>query len=266
MSNKVTVLLPGGFKPPHMGHVGLANKFASRGDVEKVIVMVGPTERDGIDRQQSIAVWNLLPTHPKVKIVPVDDDSPMNAAFGYVFSLPKNSVETVALGASAKNPDDAKRSKIFAAAIERYKTKPTKDGLTAPKGVQAIEMTDDAPSNYVGRKDDKNGASISASTLRQDLVKGDFVAFQSNYPGVNTGVVKSIYNILTKRKPSMDEARKQKLKAIIIKIMNEDQDSFLSAVVGSQEDFKKAKAAIEYRAKEIAIAAKKAADQIKKPK
>ncbi len=40
MNNKVTVLLPGGFKPPHAGHLGLVNKFAARPDVETVIVMV----------------------------------------------------------------------------------------------------------------------------------------------------------------------------------------------------------------------------------
>ena len=121
--DQVTVLLPGGFKPPHVGHLGLANKFASRSDVKKVIVMVGPTERDGINRQQSLAIWNLLTKNPKVEVVAVQDDNPMNAAFGYVFNLPRNSVETVALGASAKSPEDAKRSKIFVAAIERYKTK-----------------------------------------------------------------------------------------------------------------------------------------------
>ena len=216
MDNKVTVLLPGGFKPPHAGHLGLANKFASRSDVGKVIVMVGPSERDGVNRQQSVAIWNLLPTNPKVEVVPVNDDSPMNAAFGYVFNLPKDSNETIALAASSKSPEDAKRSKIFKAAVDRYKTKPTKDGSTAPQNVSVIEMTDDAPTNYQGRTDEKNGQSISASTLRQDLANGDVQNFQTNYPGVKTGVVKSIYNILTKKK-SMDEIKRRKIKALIKK-------------------------------------------------
>ena len=201
--DQVTVLLPGGFKPPHAGHLGLANKFASRSDVKKVIVMVGPTERDGINRQQSVAIWNLLPKNPKVEVVAVPDDNPMNAAFGYVFNLPKESTDRVALGASAKSPEDAKRSKIFAAAIERYKTKPTKDGLSAPKGVQVVDMTDDTPSNYAGRTDDKNGQSISASTLRQDLANNDFNNFKTNYPGIKPAVVKNIYTILN----PMNEAR-----------------------------------------------------------
>lgn len=221
---KITVLLPGGFKPPHMGHLGLANKFATNPNVNKVIVMVGPTERDGINRQQSLIVWNLLPTHPKVEIVGVNEDNPMNAAFNYVFNLPKESKETVALGASAKSPEDAKRSQIFVAAINRYKTKPTKDGKTAPSGVKAVNMTDDVPSNYVGRSDDKNGKSISASVLRQDLSNNDFKNFSTNYPGVKTGIIKSIYNILKRSNPSVKKNLKERIKNIIINILNEQDD------------------------------------------
>lgn len=263
MDNKVTVLLPGGFKPPHAGHLGLANKFASRSDVGKVIVMIGPSERDGVNRQQSVAIWNLLPTNPKIEVVPVNDDSPMNAAFGYVFNLPKDSDETIALAASSKSPEDAKRSKIFKAAIDRYKNKPTKDGVITPKNVSVIEMTDDVPTNYQGRDDDKNGQSISASTLRSDLANGNFENFQTNYPGVKTGVVKSIYNILTKKK-SMDETRKKKLKSLIKKIIKEN-DVIMKALTGSPADYQKAVADIKARGAVIGqtitqtIAAQKAA-------
>jgi len=241
--DQVTVLLPGGFKPPHVGHLGLANKFASRPNVGKVIVMVGPTERDGINRQQSLAIWNLLLKNPKVEIVAVQDDNPMNAAFGYVFNLPKDSTDTIALGASAKSPEDAKRSKIFSSAIEKYKVKPTKDGLTVPMGVTTIDMTDDAPANYSGRTDDKNGKSISASTLRLDLANNDFNNFKTNYPGIKPNVVKSIYNIL---KP-MNEAKKQKLKSII-KRMIKEEDGFMDALVGPESKFKDAINKIKLRA------------------
>ena len=241
--DQVTVLLPGGFKPPHVGHLGLANKFASRPDVSRVIVMVGPTERDGINRQQSVAIWNLLPKNPKIEVQAVTDDNPMNAAFGYVFGLPKDSTDIVALGASAKSPEDAKRSKIFAAAIERYKTKPTKDGLSAPKGVQVVDMTDDVPTNYQGRTDDRNGQSISASTLRQDLANNDFNNFKTNYPGIKPVVVKNIYKILN----PMNEAKKQRLKALIKKMIKEE-DGFMDALVGPESKFKDAINKIKLRA------------------
>lgn len=256
--DKVTVLLPGGFKPPHVGHLGLANKFASRPNVGKVIVMVGPTERDGINRQQSLAIWNLLSNNPKIEIVAVQDDNPMNAAFGYVFSLPKDSTDTIALGASAKSPEDAKRSGIFSSAIERYKVKPTKDGLAAPKGVTSINMTDDAPTNYFGRTDDKNGKSISASTLRLDLSNNDFKNFKTNYPGIKPDIVKSIYNIL---KP-MNKAKKQRLKELIKKLIKEE--GFMDALVGSESDFQKAVADVNKRARVLAQTAQDAQKALKK--
>jgi len=218
--NQVVVLLPGGFKPPHAGHLGLANKFASRPDVSKVIVMVGPSERNGIGLQQSLAIWNLLKKNPKVQVQSVDNDSPMNSAFGYVFNLPKNSVETIALGASAKSLEDAKRSKIFALAVERYKTKPTKDGATAPTGIQVVDMTDDVPAIYLGRNDDKNGRSISASTLRQDIADKNFENFKTNYPNISLPVVKQIYKILTnmnikERFEKLPKEKKELLKNLV---------------------------------------------------
>lgn len=267
---QITILLPGGFKPPHMGHVGLANKFASNPNVSKVIVMVGPAERNGITRQQSLVVWNLLPTNPKVKVISVTEDNPMNAAFNYVFNLPKESTETVALGASAKSTEDAKRSQIFVSAVERYKTKPTKDGKLAPKGVTAINMTDDSPSNYIGRTDDKNGQSISASILRQDLANKDLENFATNYPGVKTGIIKSIYNMLKKSK-SMED--KEKLKETIRKIVNlvlkeqdlekAQQDVYNKSVTAAKANVNKA-IARQHEAREQETALKKKLEDLKK--
>lgn len=251
---KITVLLPGGFKPPHMGHLKLANKFANNPMVSKVIVMVGPAERDGINRQQSLTVWNLLPTHPKVKIIGVSEENPMNAAFNYVFNLPKDSVEIIALGASAKSPEDAKRSQIFVAAIDRYKNKPTKDGKTAPKGVKAVDMTDDVPSNYIGRTDDKNGKSISASILRQDIQNKDFENFITNYPTVKTGIVKSIYNILKKSITSDSKKKiKERIKNILINIIKEqdDEDVVNSEKIEKSAEVKKALSDREWRRKKL---------------
>jgi hypothetical protein len=118
-------------------------------------------------------------------------------------------------------------------------------------------MTDDSPSNYVGRTDDKNGQSISASTLRQDLSNNDFQNFTTNYPGVKPQVVKSIYKIL---KP-MNEAKKQKLKFIIKKMIKEE-DGFMDALVGPESKFKDAINKIRTRAgvlTKTAQAAQKAA-------
>ena len=44
--SRVVAIVPGAFKPPHAGHVGLIGDYA--GQADKVIVMVSPKPRDGI--------------------------------------------------------------------------------------------------------------------------------------------------------------------------------------------------------------------------
>lgn len=253
MQNNITVLMPGGFKPPHDGHLSLANKFASRSDVDKVLVMVGPTEREGINRKQSLAIWNALPKNPKVKVIPVSEDNPMTAAFKYVFNLPKDSTETIALGSSSKDQDDAKRAKIFRLAIEKYKNTPSKNGETAPPNIVVTDLTDDVYSVYKNRTDDLNGSSISATTLRNDLKNNDFNNFKTNYPNIDERTVKKIFHIL--KGTTMNELKKQRYMAIIKEMLKEEDDSFMNAILGSEKDYKTTLDKINKRASELTKAA-----------
>ena len=50
-------LYPGGYKPPHIGHYQAAK--IALGQADKVIVFVGPKERDGITQAMSIKLWQL---------------------------------------------------------------------------------------------------------------------------------------------------------------------------------------------------------------
>lgn len=196
----VTVLIPGGFKPPHYGHLQLANAYAKSPKVDQVIVLIGPTDREGITRQQSIKVWSLLPKDPKIKIVKTDYESPMVAAYEYVFDLPKDYKGEIAMGASSKEGDEA-RSNNFVKNINDYKSKPTKAGKTAPKGVTPVKMSIDvSPTLYKGRTDKNNGKGISASILRKDLEASDKKNFATNYPGMDKETVDTIYNTLSKKK------------------------------------------------------------------
>ena len=45
-------LLPGGFKPPHLGHYNMAKYLANFAD--KVIVRIGQKERDGIGKELAL--------------------------------------------------------------------------------------------------------------------------------------------------------------------------------------------------------------------
>ena len=81
----VIVLLPGGFKPPHGGHLDLAKRYASQPNVSEVRILIGPKERDGITRDQSIAVWKeLLIGTSNIVVESVAEDNPLLASYKYI--------------------------------------------------------------------------------------------------------------------------------------------------------------------------------------
>jgi hypothetical protein len=194
------VLLPGGFKPPHAGHLQLARAFASNPKVDEVRMLIGPSVRDGITREQSMAALKvLLANDPKINVVAVDSDSPMVAAYETLMELPPNDKGTYALAASSKGEDYA-RIQQFAKSIEQYKTKKTKDGKSVPKGVNVDTSlkVNVSPLLYNNRTDDNNGKGISASVMRKDLLNGDRDNFATNYPGLNKTITDKLYNVFSK--------------------------------------------------------------------
>jgi phosphopantetheine adenylyltransferase len=59
-NNKFIVLIPGGFKPPTAGHMHLIASYNNNPQVEKVIVLIGPKERD-VDAVEQATSINKLP-------------------------------------------------------------------------------------------------------------------------------------------------------------------------------------------------------------
>lgn len=70
---KITVVIPGGFKPPHKGHVEMINHFANLPEVGEVIVFTGTKPRmseDGsvvVTKDKSIQLFNLFDLAPNVR-------------------------------------------------------------------------------------------------------------------------------------------------------------------------------------------------------
>ncbi len=215
----ITVLLPGGFKPPHSGHLQLANAYAKNGKVDKVIVMIGPKERDGIGADKSTTIWKMLPIDKKVEIKAVDAENPMVAAFDYILNMDNNATGEYAMAASSKG-DDAKRLDMFVNSVNAYKTKPTKDGRLAPKGITPVKLPIDvSPLLYKGRKDKYDGTGISASVLRKDLEDRDKDEFATNYPGIEKSVVDKIFSLLVGGKQPIQERTQKKHIADVIEEM-----------------------------------------------
>jgi len=188
--NNVTVLFPGGFKPITGAHMALAQRYAQNPSVNKVIMLIGPKERDGITRDTSIKMFNLLNRNNNIEIQPTDFNSPIMAAYEYLFALPEDTQGQYALAASEKD-DDYVRVKSFLPNIDKYKTIGDRNGRKIPIGIDAIELTVSAdPLKY------DDGNAISASTVRAALNADAYSKFAASYPGYDESIIKNIWQML----------------------------------------------------------------------
>ena len=188
--NNVTVLFPGGFKPITGAHMALAQRYAQNPNVDKVIMLIGPKERDGITRDTSIKMFNLLNKNTNIEIQPTNFNSPIMAAYEYLFELPEDTQGQFALAASEKD-DDYVRVKSFLPNIDKYKTVGDRSGRKIPAGVDAIELTVSVdPLKY------KDGNAISASTVRAALNADAYSKFKASYPGYDESIIKNLWQML----------------------------------------------------------------------
>ena len=189
--NNVTVLFPGGFKPITGAHLALANRYAENAAVQQVILLIGPKDRDGFTRTQTIQAFNLMNSNPKIRIQPTEFNSPIMAAYEYLFALPEDTAGQYAMAASAKG-DDYVRTKSFVPNVDKYKMIGDKKGRKIPAGVDAIELTANAdPITY------PSGEPISATATRQAIADGDYNIFKLSYPGITDEILKNVWEIFT---------------------------------------------------------------------
>jgi hypothetical protein len=188
--NKITVLFPGGFKPLTGAHLALAQRYAQDPQVGRVIMLIGPKERDGITRDKTIKIFNLLNTDSKIIIQPTEFNSPITAAYEYLFALPNDAMGRYAMAASTKG-DDYVRAKAFVPNVDKYKLVGDKNGRKIPMNIDATELNLDVdPILY------KSGEPISASTIRAAIANQDYATFRASYPNQTDAEVKNVWQIL----------------------------------------------------------------------
>ncbi len=185
---KVTVLYPGGFKPPHGGHIDLIKKYADLPEVKEVWVLVGPGIRDGIVQSQAVEMLEKLTEGiKKVVVEGVPWPSPVLAAYKIVQEADKGAYT---LAASSKEEENAKRIKDFA-------WKHSSEGKFYREGIDIVELSVNIePLRFRGRTDEHEGQPISASVLRQDLVDGNLENFMTGYPDSTEEQVSFIWDTL----------------------------------------------------------------------
>jgi phosphopantetheine adenylyltransferase len=83
-------LVPGGFKPPTVGHFSLVNEVAKNSNIDKVIVLIGHKDRDGVTKEESKQIWDIykkyLPSNVEIKIS--EKSSPISDIFSIIENNP----------------------------------------------------------------------------------------------------------------------------------------------------------------------------------
>jgi len=128
VQGETVAIVPGAFKPPHMGHVNMVERYAQ--DADRVIVLISAPTKNGrklpngkeITADHSRQIWNLfVGANPKVEVYESSHASPINAAYEISGKAgmrekvaekmgmdPISAGDTIILGASNKG-GDAKR-------------------------------------------------------------------------------------------------------------------------------------------------------------
>lgn len=90
--NEVIALYPGAFKPPHIGHFHIVDEISKRPEITQVNVLIGHKERDGVTKEQSLAIWDIYKKYlnNKVNISISNDKSPITEVLNTVKENPNN--------------------------------------------------------------------------------------------------------------------------------------------------------------------------------
>ena len=109
---------PGGFKPPHKGHFEVAKDASSRSFITNLTILIGQGVRDGINAEQSKAIWDIyLKADPnqKIDVKIADSPSPIKDIFTYLGSNVDNKAYVV--GGDVTTAQNLDRNKITTASI-----------------------------------------------------------------------------------------------------------------------------------------------------
>lgn len=225
--DKITVLFPGGFKPLTGAHLALAQRYADSPQVGQVIMLIGPQPREGVTREQSIEIFDLAQGNGdisnKIEIQPTEFNSPIVAAYEYLFALPTDATGRYAMAASTKG-DDYVRAKTFVPNVDKYATIGDKKGRKIPAGVDATELSINVdPITY------SDGTPISATTVRKAISDRDYETFRASYPQLDNAVVQNAWQIIT----GLQEALFTK--TWWTNELQEDVDDVIEAVMNTSE-------------------------------
>tara|TARA_R110000796_G_scaffold67777_4_gene155586 strand:+ start:8193 stop:10190 length:1998 start_codon:yes stop_codon:yes gene_type:complete len=191
-TGKKVALLPGGFKPPHAGHYGLAKGLASNSDVDEVIVIIGKNPRFSdiepkitITAEQSKNLWDLYTRNDNnIKVRIQEGKTPVADVYDLIAD--KNSFsdgDTVFLGKSDKDQGDTRFARAQSYA-ERHNP-----------GVNVKEIV----FPVIG------GESMGGTALRDMIAAGEKERFISKLPThLSSDELEEVWNSVTTRNENLN--------------------------------------------------------------
>ena len=175
MRERINIMIPGGFKPVHAGHIELIESYL-KGDPEhdtNVYVIISNKDREGLSAQTSYDFLNkIFGKFRNFHCIISPDKSPVYTV--YNMTATKFFGDGLyAMGSSTKEDDVARQFE--------YNKRFSKDGSYYTPGVKVLMLIPDGMPVYQTRDDDFNHTPISSTIMRQDLIRDDYNAFLSAY-------------------------------------------------------------------------------------
>ena len=175
MRERINIMVPGGFKPVHAGHIELIESYL-KGDPEhdtNVYVIISNKDREGLSAQTSYDFLNkIFGKFRNFHCIISPDKSPVYTV--YNMTATKFFGDGLyAMGSSTKEDDVARQleyNKLF-----------SKDGSYYTPGVKVLMLIPDGMPMYQTRDDDFNHTPISSTIMRMDLIRDDYNSFLSAY-------------------------------------------------------------------------------------
>ena len=184
MRERINIMVPGGFKPVHAGHIELIESYL-KGDPEhdtNVYVIISNKDREGLSAQTSYDFLNkIFGKFHNFHCMISPDKSPVYTV--YNMTATKFFGDGLyAMGSSTKEDDVARQLE--------YNKRFSKNGSYYTPGVKVLMLIPDGMPFYQTRDDDFNNTPISSTIMRMDLIRDDYNSFLSAYEVPNlTGYV-----------------------------------------------------------------------------
>jgi phosphopantetheine adenylyltransferase len=168
-------LVPGGFKPPTIGHFALVNEVSKNPNIDKVIVLIGHKNRDGVSKEESKEVWDIykkyLPSNIEIQIS--ENPSPISDVASLIKNNPQNTYYPVVGIRGEMDLGDLKRFDSLEGKYPNFKT--------------------------IVIKSEQGDDRVSGTNTRAALIGGEKERFQSYLPTQLSSEEKNkVWSILTK--------------------------------------------------------------------